>query len=303
MTLVISNCSKRKRIPLDSSLQARALPEGSTEEVAARWAERLTQVVATTAVKDIYGGRAFVEACEAASLAKGRLLIVSAGLGLIDAETLAPGYSLTTARRDPDCILDKTGGSSAAWWAAVQARSPIQSKALETETGLILAALPSAYLSMVAQAWSGWPEERLARLRLFTKEQPDVGAPAFRSAWMPYDDRLDAIDPDHKGTQGDFAQRAVRHFASTIGGDRIDDDRRAVSAALEGLSARKVPVRKRLSDGEITQLIERDWEVVSGRSGAMLRRLRDELVIACEQSRFQGLFNTVADRRTQGSLV
>src|SRR5690606_1208638 len=103
----------------------------------------------------------------------------------------------------------------------------------------------------------------------------------------------------HEGTQGDFAQRAVRHFASAIGGGHIEDDRRAVSAALEGYKTREVPVRKRMSDHEIARIIEKDWDIVGGRSSAMLRRLRDDLVVACEQSRFQRLFSRVAGQRAQ----
>ena len=303
MTLVISSCSKRKRVPLDPTLRAKDLDRGKTREVATYWASRVAQAPATTKVKDLYGGRAFVEASNAARASKAQLLIVSAGLGLIAAENMAPAYSLTMSRRDPDCILDKTGGTAADWWAAIQRVSPMQCEALQEEQGLILAALPSAYLSMVAAAWSDWPAERLRRLRLFSKERPAVGSEALRSTWMPYDDRLDAIDAVYKGTQGDFAQRAARHFASTIEGVRIEDDRRAVSAALEGLASRDVPIRSRLSDVEILKIIDRDWEVVSGRSSAMLRRLRDDLVVACEQRRFKDLFKTVADSRAGGSVI
>ena len=303
MTLVISNCSKRKRLPLDPMLQAREAPLGSTADVATWWSGRLKAAPATTAVRNVYGGRAFVDAAEAARHAEARLLVVSAGLGLIEADTLAPAYSLTTTRRDPDCILDKTGDTATAWWAAITAASPFETRALETEEGLILAALPAAYLNMVAADWSTWPSERLARLRLFTKEEPGGNAAALQGAWMPYDDRLDTVDDTHEGTQGDFAQRALRHFVSAIAGGRLDEDRRAVLAALEGLQPRQVPVRTRLSDAEIRDIIARDWDVVGGRSSAMLRRLRDDLVVACEQSRFQGLFKAVAESRTKGSLL
>lgn len=299
MTLVISNCSKRKRVSLDPALRASALTEGSTEAVAVQWAERVRVADAITAAKNLYGGRAFVEATDAARAVEGRLLIVSAGLGLIDADTLVPAYSLTTTRRDPDCVLDKTGGSATAWWFAIEKTSPVRTAALETETGLILAALPAAYLAMVADAWSAWPAERLSRLRLFTKERPPAGSPALEAAWMPYDDRLDAVGASHSGTQGDFAQRALRHFVSMDSDGQLDADRRAVSAALEGLTAREIPVRTRMTDSEITRIIEKDWDLVGGRSAAMLRRLRDDLVVACEQSRFQGLFNAVGDRRAQ----
>ncbi len=303
MTVVISNCSKRKRVPLDPALHAKDIAPGATGEVATRWMERLKTAAPVGRALDVYGGRAFVEAVAAARIAQGRLLVVSAGLGLIDSETDIPAYGLTTIRRDPDCILNKTGDTAAAWWAALSDRSIFNSAALDYEEGPILAALPSGYLAMVAEAWAAWPAERLARLRLFTKEQPNGLPDVLSAAWMPYDDRLDAVDKDHVGTQGDFAQRAVRHFATFIrGGASLEADRLAVGASLDGLSAREVPVRTRLSDDEIMILIHRDWDEVGGRSGAMLRRLRDDLGKACEQSRFKDLFKQVQARRLEEAL-
>lgn len=304
MTTIISNCSKRKRAPLDPSLRARDLRSGETVEVVAEWTGRLQAATPAKSAKLVYSGRAFAEAAWAARVVGAKLLIVSAGLGLVDEDMMVPVYGLTTVKRDPDCILDKTGGTSPKWWAALQEMSPFQTKALEHEAGPILAALPSAYLAMVAEDWCAWPDERLARLRLFTKEEPSAAFEALREAWMPYDDRLDAVSEGLEGTQGDFAQRALRHFATNVGvGGAIEADRQAVRAALDGLSARHVPVRTRLSDNEIMAIIDSDWDTVRGRSGAMMRRLRDDLSIACEQSRFKTLFGTVAVRRGQGALL
>lgn len=298
MTLVISNCSKRKRAPLDPTLHAAALVKDSADAVATAWAERLLAANSTTAAKDLYAGRAFNEAARTASSLGANLAIVSAGLGLVDGPTLAPGYSLTTAGRDPDNILAKTGGSASEWWMSLQARSPFHSTAIEEEEGLILAALSSSYVAMIADEWSLWPLERKARLRLFTKEEPQGVSSDLRKAWMPYDDRLDALGNGHAGTQSDFAQRALRHFAATVG-DRgaLEADRAAVLRSLEGLKPREVPTRTRSTDDEIKTLIQAEWETVGGRSGAMLRRLRDTLEVACEQGRFKGLFGQVAKER------
>ncbi len=304
VNLVISNCSKRKRRPLDASLYGRDLIRGRTAAVAAQWIERLSAAPVTGRAADLYGGRAFVEACAAARSAKAELLIVSAGLGLISAEARIPAYSLTTVRGDPDCVLDKTDETAVAWWAAVQKDSPFRSDALDADDGLILVALPSAYLSMVAQSWENWPSSRLSRLRLFTKECPRDLPAAFQGAWMPYDDRLDAVDRDLQGTQGDFAQRAVRHFAFSIGqAGSAEAHRREVLAALEGLSARDVPVRRRMTDKEIVATIDAHWDDVGGRSSAMLRHLRHDLGVACEQSRFKDLFKVAADSRSLGRLM
>lgn len=301
MTLIITNCSKRKRAPLDPALHAGALMKGSTTAVAAAWGERLLAASPTTAAKDLYAGRAFREAATTARVLSARIAIVSAGLGVVDGATPVPSYSLTTARRDPDDILAKTGSTAAEWWVSLQAHSPFHSTSIDEEEGLILAALSSSYFAMVVDGWVLWPAERKVRLRLFTKEEPQGVADDLRKAWMPYDDRLDTVGDGHAGTQSDFAQRALRHFAITIGDKgRLDHDRAAVLDSLDGLDARQVPVRARHSDDDLRALITNQWDVVRGRSGAMLRHLRDDLGVACEQSRFKRLFGLVVEDRKEG---
>lgn len=295
MTLVIVMCSKRKRAEADSALLARDLDADDTRAVATAWGDRLARAPAQVPAGDLYAGRGFLEARRAAAHLNADLAVVSAGLGLVEATTLAPSYSLTTAPHDADSVLAKTRESAAAWWSALQTASPFSSSAPARETGLILAGLSAPYLSMVADEWSGWPAERLSRLRVFSKERPSGAAEALASSWMPYDDRLDAAGSDLAGTQGDFAQRALRHFATTIGGSSDNaNDSEKVLGALDGLEARDTPVRNRLTDDAVLQLIDTHWETVGGRSGAMLRHLRDTLGFACEQRRFKDLFNRAA---------
>lgn len=293
MTLVITNCSKRKRSPVDKTLSAGALAAGSSSEVAKIWTGRLRTSDAIGPAEALYGGRGFSEARRAAGSVGAPLAIVSAGLGLIDGKTPAPSYSLTTAGRDPDNILAKTASGAAAWWSALQEETPFRSQAVEIETGLILAALSASYVAMVAADWSAWPPERLGRLRLFTKGRPQGPAAALAGAWMPYDDRLDAVGGDLAGTQSDFAQRALRHFAETIkGSGSADLDRAAVKEVLGDHKARETPVRERASDDTIEAAIRAHWAAVDGRSALMLRHLRDDLGMACEQGRFQRLFHS-----------
>lgn len=304
MTLIISNCSKRKRVPADPTLHARELTSGTSDAVAEAWILRLQAATPSMSASALYSGRAFFEARRTAFDLGASLAIVSAGFGLVAGEASVPSYSLTTARRDPDDILMKTKGTPADWWIALKSRSPFHCPAVEAETGPILAALSSSYLALLAKDWDQWPTERQARLRLFTKEEPVGLSVGLRRAWMPYDDRLDVAADGLAGTQGDFAQRALRHFATVIGvGGDLSADRDAVLDALEGLSAPQIPVRQRLSDEEIKALIDRDWDTVAGRSGAMLRRVRRVLGVACEQSRFKDLFKSVQARRLEGGLL
>lgn len=288
-------CSKRKRAEADSALYARDLDAGDTRAVATAWGRRLAKAPANIAAGDLYAGRGFVEARRAAAHLNADLCVVSAGLGLVEVTTLTPSYSLTTTARDVDSVLAKTQDSASAWWSALQSASPFSSSAPVRETGLILAGLSAAYLALVADEWSRWPAERRSRLRIFCKERPTGAAEALAPCWMPYDDRLDAAGADLAGTQGDFAQRALRHFATTFQGSSnsaMDGDK--VLQALDGFQARRTPVRHRLSDDAVLQLIDAHWATVGGRSGAMLRHLRDTLGFACEQRRFQDLFKRAA---------
>lgn len=292
-------CSKRKRAETDCTLYARDLDIDDTRTVATAWGRRLAEVRPHIPAGDLYSGRGFLEARRAAVHLNANLAVVSAGLGLVDATTLVPSYSLTTAPRDADSVLTKTRDTAAAWWGALQAVSPFSSSTPTSETGLILASLSASYLSMVADEWSAWPAEQRSRLRIFSKECPSGVAETLASSWMPYDDRLDAVASDLAGTQGDFAQRALRHFAITIGGSSDPAyDSAKVRSALDGLQPRNTPVRNRLTDDAVLQLIDTHWETVGGRSGAMLRYLRNDLGFACEQSRFKNLFKQAAAARS-----
>lgn len=301
VTLIISNCSKRKRVPVDPTLFARDLNSSSAGTVAEAWTLHLNATTPSVSASALYAGRAFFEARQTALDLGASLAVVSAGLGLVRGETSVPSYSLTTARGDPDDVLKKTMSGAADWWIALTTRSPFHSDALETETGPILAALSSSYVALLAADWAQWPQERQSRLRLFTKEEPTALPAGLRKAWMPYDDRLDATADGLAGTQSDFAQRALRHFAVVLGKKGgLDEDRASVREALDGLSARHIPSRTRASDGELQTAIRAHWDAVQGRSGAMLRHIRDDLQMACEQGRFRTLFSVVAAERKGG---
>jgi hypothetical protein len=250
------------------------------------------------ALEALYCGRGWCEAEAASRAANAGLLVVSAGLGLATASTKARPYNLTLSSGSPDDVRRKLGGGGAPdWWSALTGRSAFHVRDFD-EGGLILAALSGTYLAMVAREWAGWPEERLARLRLFTKDAANLPA-RLRPCVMPYDDRLDAVGAGYAGTQGDFAQRALRHFAdhfAKVEGDAADHAA-LVEQVLAPVGVSERPVRRRYTDDELVDLIGREWAAVGGRSAAMLRRLRRELNVACEQGRFKDLFRRAAQAR------
>lgn len=301
--VVVTACTNRKRSPPLATLRARDLPAGEVSHVAAEWLGRLTAADGSlTSANQLYCGRSFREAEGASDALGARLLIVSAGLGLVEAQVAVPSYNLTLSAESLDCVLRRARGSAREWWSAISSQSPFATGDVDSG-GLILAALSRPYLDMIAADWVAWPKERLQRLRLFCKDPPEHLDQRLRAQWIPYDDRLDQI-AGSAGTQGDFAQRALSHFAKTFAAQPASaaDHRDAVLTSLAPLQAAARPNRDRQSDASLIALILQEWDAVNGRSGAMLIRLRRELDVACEQARFKTLFKQAAAQR-QGVLL
>lgn len=271
--------------------------------VAADWCERLRKAVVLHPASEIYGGRGFREAMAAASLLEAQLMVVSAGLGLIDAARLVPSYAATVLRDAPDGVSARVTDSFSAsgWWAALSKKSPFAvsfRQATDNYPGLILAALSDAYIEMISAELVTLPKATLFRMRLFTRTSIDRVPHDLRPFTMPYDDRLDGPDSETQGTLGDFAGRALHHFAKNIAS--IHDTRTAsehcdaVAASLEGKRTPAKIERVRYDNNAMLNLIRSHWDDPNGRS---LRRFRDEFNVACEQGRFRALSGVVRAER------
>lgn len=297
-SIVVTSCSKRKTIPPPTELQAARLERGNLSSLARRWASEVGQAKSRLPAAKLYSGRAFREAERAAAPISARVYVLSAGLGLIPVDLEVPSYSLTVAN-GVDNILARLEGpedrSPGNWWRELlSALGSRGFEALLDETpGLVLLACGGAYLAMIEDELRELPEAKLDRLRLFSATPEAAVAERLRPFLMAYDRRLEVL-PRRSGTLADFAQRALRHFAEVIlpGAPKAGaaDHRAAVIAALDGVEAPAKRRGKSLGDDEIIALIVDHWQACSGRSSTMLRRLRDDLGVACEQNRFKSLF-------------
>ncbi|MFZ4580712.1 MAG: hypothetical protein ACOYOB_20190 [Myxococcota bacterium] len=168
----------------------------------------------------------------------------------------------------------------------------------------MLLALSRPYLEMVGPDLMAWTPERRSRLRIFSGAPMVEVDPILRDNSMPYDSRFDAIGGPNPGTQADFAQRALRHFAEVIlprtPGGNAAEHAAAVEDALSLLTRRERPNRTKLTDQAIIALIQEHSPAIGWRSGPMLRLLRDQLDVACEQGRFKALFQAATG---QGQLL
>ena len=298
---VITICTHRKRAAPSSAGTAVSLPIGAQEAVQSAWVERLRALPANTEASKLYAGRGFGLATQSAELVKSKLYILSAGLGLVPSDRKVPAYGLTVSGGHAESIAARvTGGLDISAWFSALRSGPYSDQwadALGRGSGRVLVALTRPYAAMVGESLSALEPQVLARLRIFGASLGNALPERLHPALAPYDDRLDAVFP---GTRADFAQRAMLHFARHIvhahdAQDR-DSDYAAVDAALDGIPAPARLRRPRRTDEEILHLISARLRSQPG-IARILRALRDEEGIACEQSRFGRLYRIALEGR------
>ena len=307
-TLIIVPCTNRKRQPAEKALEARTLPIGSPETVAKAWFQRVGDTSKNTPAEALYSGRAFREAASAASLLHADFCFLSAGLGLISAKELVPSYSLTVAPRTENSIserLEVDAWYPGLWWQALKDHTSMSTNLAALidakNDALVLIALSKHYANMIAADLAALGDDLVRRVRFFGLGIEPHLAERLHANIMPYDHRFDGPDNPSQGTRTDFASRALHHFSRALkegaleGRDCVRDGA-IIEALLAGWRPPTTPSRERQTDEEIVSFIDRNWQVVDGRSARMLRFLRDS-GLACEQGRFSNLFRQVAEQR------
>jgi hypothetical protein len=295
--IVVTNCTNRKRIGNDVVTLAAADMSGSLSSVAARWGKAIRKVRPSGQAQDIYVGRGFSEARQVAATLGGTLHIISAGLGVIGAADLIPSYNLTVAdgANSLKPLLTQLGKNPSDWWTALSKElgkeRSVRALLERNADALALFALPGSYIALITEDLASLTETQLSKVRIITSDHGRSLVPEqARHVVLPYDERLQGSS--YAGTRTDFPQRALRHFIETQAGHQLslDDARKAVSAAMLTLKKPVIPVRERKTDSEILTLLHKNWHRFDGASARLLRYLRDEALVACEQSRFRNLW-------------
>ncbi len=169
------------------------------------------------------------------------------------------------------------------------------------QSGPLLVALSEAYIEMLAPELIALPSDDLARVRIFTASPAARMPDALRPLRMPYDNRLDGPDSPCPGTLNDFASRALAHFVGfgrgTVPQASLDADVEAVRSAIGSWRGAQKFDRARHDDDTMLKLIAEHWESAGGSASRLLRYFRDELGIACEQSRFAALARRVRETK------
>lgn len=269
------------------------LPEcASLVGLAEAWRRGIETASADTAAGALYQGRSIVDIAAAAAVLRAPWYVVSAGLGLIRYDELVPSYECSvTAGTDLDRRLYALERNAAQWWGELTKHSPAPLSRL-IATAPTLVALPSGYLRLVQDDLAQVTPANASALRIFTSSAGAQCLPHhLQGCVMPYDERLESVR-GYTGTRSDFAQRALRHFVEALRAAEmpIEEAREAVAASLANRQRRHRAMGQRMTDDEILKVLEAQWTRHSGSSTKLLRYLRDEARISCEQKRFSRLW-------------
>jgi hypothetical protein len=271
----------------------------------------MSTCTARTPAHSLYIGRAFSEVKKVASHLDCPIFVVSAGIGLIKEDETIPPYDLTVSGKHASILplLTRLQATSADWWRELGKQkglgvSPIADLVRNNPQKLVLLAVPANYFGLIGQDLSNLNDNEISRLRIFTSPAGARQIPEkIRRAVLPYDDRLETTG--RPGTRSDFAQRALAHFVLDLNAVEasLQNGIEAVKTALAQFFPRKVQYRKRCSDEELSALLLEHWHQMDGQSSRLLRFLRDEAVVACEQSRLRRLCSMIrASMDTKGDV-
>jgi hypothetical protein len=299
--IVVTSCTSRKRGPAPPLSLSDISHPADLSSLASRWLNLLGKATQRIAAGDLYVGRSISESKWVAEKIGASMYVVSAGLGLVDSATMVPNYDLTISSRGTPLsdTLRRHGLEGASWWSLLTNHPNTEgslAKMLSSRPNrVVFLALPASYLRMVSEDLAAVPEKAARRLRIFTSEVGKNAVPAhLRECVLPYDERLESLG-GYDGTRAEFPQRALRHFVEELAAHKLAlaDAHVAVAAALEGLGRRTTPIRQRRTDAQIAKILRQRWRAYGGSSTRLHRYLRDDALVACEQSRFRALWREV----------
>jgi hypothetical protein len=299
--LVLVPCTSSKSLPVADGLRGRELHVLASDEQASTWRSRVAEARPRVPVRSLYKGGAWTLAREAAAVATrrgGAAWVVSAGLGLISLDSLAPGYDLTFTAGNPNII---PGGASpearAIWWRGLAGPAALHHARTSGPYRALLVALPGAYLDAIAPSLAevvgAFGSDRVSvlssRLSRFSRQY-------LSECWVPVTaDQTTTL----RGNAGQSALSALLYALQTLPAD-VPITRPALAELLGQLARRTAPLyprRERMGRAHAVAWI--DNAIASGRppisASEALRRYRDG-GFAYEQKAFHVLFKEVAEK-------
>ncbi len=306
---VVVTCTKRKTRPPLPGLQLRDTEAATPEARAEAWITRLRDAAGGfVSARQLYAGDHWSVALsipEAAPSLNSQLWVCSAGYGLLPVAASIAAYSATFSNSHPDAVHRGFPGIRRSellhrWWiqlARWEGPAPGQPRTLRA----LAEAHPDASLLVVAsapylRALGGDLLEAGSALR--RQDQISVISAGARDlGWLdeivvPFDDRLQRV---LGGADMSLNIRVARELLRRGAEPLRSELAREAEVLSRDLKRPEVLSRTPQTDDEVRLFIGHELSARPGaRWSALLRKLRKELGLACEQKRFKQLFEQTA---------
>lgn len=300
---IVLSCTNRKRSDALTS-RLRELPRTDLVRRSQAWIETVSLAPPVATARELYRGEYWREGLEMAAAAARRCLtevsVVSAGLGLVSADTALPSYAATFARSHPDSVIVTSGrdgsGDRRRWWDLMAAWAGpadggprrIADLAAAPGSSFVVCVGPD-YLDAIAddlrQAHKIVGGDRLV---IVGSGPPLEG---LSDAWVRCPGRLRMRLGGSMASTGVRAVRMILDGGDGVGAVTPTRARTIIEGALKDAAPLPRFERERLSDDVVAEWIIEDARSHPGtrNKSAALRRLRDG-GRACEQARFGELY-------------
>ena len=296
--IIITNCSKSKKLEPDDLLKAKDLKPGSLDKVSNEWISRIQKShEKPLPAKDLYSGRSFKEIISIDTQIQYEWYIVSAGFGFIRSDTPIQSYDLTVTNSSINSIIHKIDDlfNLSEWYVELNKKQnniefPIAQLVDENKDSLFLFGLSKSYYELIKKDLEQIKDR--SNLRFFGFEKSANLNKDLKQYFMPYDLRFDGPDSDNNGIKNDFPRRVLRHYVEHILPKmRKPNLKKEKEHVQEYISRKREYVKKNNKRFSDTDLIKKiiDLKKDYPNSRKLLAYFRENQV-ACAEERFRGLY-------------
>lgn len=289
---IIAACAERKRLPAPRTVSMRIVRGTSFDTRFAEWSKRMrTAELPTTPAEDLYVGEHWRAVRNLLTAAREhdystKLLVASAGYGLVHSSARLHTYAATFSREHADSILPRRAVKAShwyrSWWSALaqerlagRATTTLRAIAKATPGTNILIVASPAYVSAMHDDICGALELLTGQLLIITSSA--AGIPLLAPYVVNSTARLQA---SLGGSLRSLHARAAREVLGVL------DPKKARRLLARHENERPVFARKRLTDAQVEAFIKRSKATGYSTALGELRAAGS----ACEQSRFRELY-------------
>jgi hypothetical protein len=281
---VVVSCTNSKTLPVSPGLRVADLEEGSGR--LQRWNERVEAAQHRRTLRSLYAGAQWAASLELEKHATQLgydvdLWVISAGLGVMSADAAAPAYAASFAP-GVDAVAGTPSGLRE-WWECLSQRGS-SFRELAAEHDQVLVVLAPTYLDVVMPDLAALRGDRFAIVSSL-KDSLVYSSVGLRPALGASSMNLNA-----RAAAALLGLAAGEPIGSAAVRARWDEWRsRSAQRSLIG--------RRGVDDDEVSAFIEARLAAGHASRSALLAAFRGQGT-ACEQTRFQRLYEEVARSRT-----